>query len=80
MVFKFLNFVLKKYGKWFLKMCGNPDYFLTSLVLLPTFNTHLYLSNTCTMSTKHVRKTLHFDESECKYVDEIDQDTPASLA
>jgi len=26
-VLNFLNLVLKKYGKWFFKMCGNPVYF-----------------------------------------------------
>jgi len=25
MVLKSFNLVLKKYGKWCLKMCGNPD-------------------------------------------------------
>jgi len=32
------------------------------------------------MSTKYAQKTLCFDESICKYVDEIDQDTPSSSA
>jgi len=36
--------------------------------------------NMCRCSTKYIQKTLCFDESKCKYVDEIDQDTPDSSA
>jgi len=32
------------------------------------------------MSTKDVQKVLYFDESKCKYVGEIYQDTQASSA
>jgi len=32
------------------------------------------------MSTKYAQKTLCFDESKCKYIDEIDQDMPSSSA
>jgi len=34
---KFLNLVLKKYGKWFLKMCGNPDSLATLVLTLKVF-------------------------------------------
>ena len=47
MVIKFFHLVLKKYGKSFLKMCGNPDFsfstfpafvfFLVSLITLLVF-------------------------------------------
>ena len=52
--------------------------FVANLVMVPTSNVRLYLSYLQNIHKQ--KKTLCCDESKCKYIDEIDQDTPASSA
>jgi len=52
--------------------------FVATLVLIPTSNTRLYLWYYRQNDKEKRTKTFCFDESKCKSIDEIDQDTPAS--